>query len=139
MKIDSKNKKVIFCNGIFDLMHIGHIRLLKWAKKQGGALMVSIDSDKWAEKIKRKPVYSQSERYAIISELKCVDCVVIHDSNEDLIKHILLLRPDYIVKGPDYKDKKIVGEDFCKTLIYKGTKNVSTTEIIEKIQNETKK
>lgn len=138
---DLKNKgnNIIFTNGCFDLLHIGHIRLLKKAKSYGGILFVAVNSD---ETIKRRkgemrPIIPEQERVEIISSLECVDFAFIFydDIPLELIK---IIKPDIYVKGPGYKISEIpeidvVQEYHGKVVILPHLAVKSTTSLIDMI------
>jgi len=111
-KLKSSNKKVVFTNGCFDLIHAGHIDYLNKAKSLGDILVVGINSDVSVSKIKgdKRPLISENERTLIVSNLKSVDYVIIfnEDTPEKLIGEII---PDILVKGADWDLEKIVGKD----------------------------
>lgn len=100
--IKNKKKKIVLCHGVFDLLHLGHIKHFKSAKKFGDYLVVSITTNKFVNKGPGRPIFNQLERLDFLKELKIIDDVVISNSNsaEDVIK---VIKPDYYVKGPDYK------------------------------------
>jgi rfaE bifunctional protein nucleotidyltransferase chain/domain len=138
------NKKIVFTNGVFDIIHRGHIEYLNDAKKHGDVLIVGLNSDSSVKKIKgdMRPLVKESDRAIVLANLKPVDFVVIfeEDNPYDLIKFIL---PDVLVKGGDWKPEEIIGSDIVKkhggkvlSLTY--VDNYSTTGIIQKI-SETKK
>lgn len=137
--LKSKNKRIVFTNGCFDLIHAGHIEYLQKAKKLGDALIVGINSDFSVRKIKgdKRPITGQNDRAAIIAALEAVDYVLIFNEATPL-KLIKALRPDVLVKGADWDLKNIVGGDFIKS--YGGkvravslVKGRSTSNIIRKI------
>ena len=111
-KLKSSNKKVVFTNGCFDLIHAGHIDYLNKAKSLGDVLVVGINSDVSVSKIKgdKRPLISENERTLIVSNLKSVDYVIIfnEDTPEKLIEEII---PDILVEGADWDLEKIVGKD----------------------------
>ena len=111
----SSNKKIVFTNGCFDILHVGHIRLLNDAKKLGDILVVGINSDFSIKKLKGKdrPINIESDRKIILESLKSVDFVFIfeEDTPLNLIKKI---KPNILVKGGDYSESNIVGSDFVK-------------------------
>jgi rfaE bifunctional protein nucleotidyltransferase chain/domain len=111
----SSNKKIVFTNGCFDILHVGHIRLLNDAKKLGDILVVGINSDFSIKKLKGKdrPINIESDRKIILESLKAVDFVFIfeEDTPLNLIKKI---KPNILVKGGDYSESNIVGSDFVK-------------------------
>ena len=135
-ELKNKNKKIVFTNGCFDIIHLGHIKYLEKAKSFGDVMIVGLNSDNSIKKIKGKdrPINSQDDRAYIIASLKLIDFVVVFD-DETPINLIKLIEPDILVKGGDYKGKNVVGQDIAKELkIVKFTNNKSTTKIIEKIQ-----
>jgi len=101
--------KKIFVNGTFDILHLGHVALLEYAKSLGDELTVGIDSDIRVKELKGndRPINDQRERALMLLSLKCVDKVMIFDTDEDLIE--LVSDCDVMVKGSDYKNKPIVG------------------------------
>ena len=105
--------KVVFTNGCFDLLHPGHIDLLRRARELGSRLIVAINSDESARKIKGdgRPFMNQTDRAELLSALRCVDEVVVFDelTPENLIHKI---KPDVLVKGGDWKTSEIIGADF---------------------------
>lgn len=124
----------VFVNGTFDIIHVGHLELLQYAKSLGDFLFVGIDSDLRVKKLKgsSRPVNSEYERYKLLELLKPVDHVVIFNSDEELIS--LIEDCDIMVKGSDYKGRPIVGEDVCKQIIFFDRINgYSTTEKIQYI------
>lgn len=128
--------KRIFVNGTFDILHVGHIQLLQYAKSLGDVLIVGIDSDERVSKLKGplRPINREYERWMLLSQLKPVDAVIIFDTDEDLIS--LIKDCDIMVKGSDYKDKPIVGESECKQIIFfDRIDGYSTTQKIEHIAN----
>lgn len=128
---------LVFVNGTFDLLHSGHIKLLKSAKDLGGFVIVAIDSDPRVESIKGpgRPVNNQNERKAILEAIKYVDKVIVFDTGEELEQIIEYLQPDYMVKGSDYKDTIAIGQQFCKEVIYVPRTARSTTETIKNISS----
>ena len=108
----SSNKKIVFTNGCFDILHVGHIRLLNDAKKLGDILVVGINSDSSVKKLKgeNRPINIESDRKTLLESLKSVDYVFTFDEDNplNLIKKI---RPNILVKGGDYNEN-IIGSDF---------------------------
>jgi len=134
-----ENKIIVFTNGCFDLLHMGHVRYLKKAKSLGDILIVGINSDNSVRKIKgkKRPITPEKERAEIIASLGCVDYVTIFNDTTPN-KVIKILKPDIHVKGGDYKinevpESKIVESYGGKTIILGKVKNKSTKNIIEKI------
>lgn len=109
------NKKVVFTNGVFDILHAGHVDYLIKSRSLGDVLIVGINSDASVKRIKGdlRPVVPQNERAFIISSLKAVDYVVIFDEDTpyETIKRII---PDVLVKGADWEKDKIVGADIVE-------------------------
>jgi len=139
-KLKKKGKKIVFTNGCFDIIHAGHIKLLKKAKKLGDILIVGINKDKSIKKIKGedRPIMDEKQRIEIISAIEFVDYVVPFGDTtpEKLIK---IIKPDIIVKGGDYKKDEVIGKDIVekyggKVYIFPLVKNISTTKIINKIK-----
>ena len=128
--------KKIFVNGTFDILHLGHVALLEYAKSLGNELTVGIDSDIRVKTLKGndRPINEQRERALMLLSLKCVDKVMVFDTDEDLIE--LVSECDIMVKGSDYKNKPIVGQDKCKEILFFERLNgYSTTEKIKNIAN----
>jgi D-beta-D-heptose 7-phosphate kinase/D-beta-D-heptose 1-phosphate adenosyltransferase len=137
---NSKNaKKIVFTNGCFDILHVGHIKYLQEAKAQGDILVVGINADSSVKRLKgaERPIQSEEDRGEVLSALACVDFVTVfeEDTPEKLIH---LVRPDVLVKGGDWKVDQIVGSDFV--LSYGGKvkslqfiQGKSTTNIVSKI------
>jgi rfaE bifunctional protein nucleotidyltransferase chain/domain len=131
----SEGKKIVFTNGCFDIIHIGHIRYLKEAKKLGHILIIGLNSDSSVNRLKpKRPINPESHRAEVLSSLEIVDYVTIfnEDTPYELIKHLM---PDVLVKGGDWKKEDIVGSDIVPevySLPY--ISGVSTTEIIRKIK-----
>ncbi|MEO0276023.1 MAG: D-glycero-beta-D-manno-heptose 1-phosphate adenylyltransferase [candidate division WOR-3 bacterium] len=141
-KLKKEGKKIVFTNGCFDLIHKGHIYLLKEAKKFGDVLIVGLNSDSSIKKIKGKgrPILKEKERGFIIDNIKGVDYVVIFNEKTPF-KLIKEIKPDILVKGGDYKENEVVGGEFVKkrkgrVVIIPYLKNFSTTKIIERIKYE---
>jgi len=140
-KLKNRGKKVVFTNGCFDILHIGHIKYLKKAKSFGDILVVGLNSDSSVKKLKGKnrPVFSQNERAEILSSLEFVDFVVIF--NEDTPEKLIsIIKPDIHVKGGDYKagglpEANIVKSYGGKIKIVKFIPGYSTTNIIKGIGN----
>jgi rfaE bifunctional protein nucleotidyltransferase chain/domain len=111
-KLKAEGKKVVFTNGVFDLIHSGHVDYLSKAKKLGDILIVGLNSDESVKRIKgdKRPILKQEERAFILSNLKPVDFVVFFDEDtpEKLISEII---PDILVKGADWSVEKIVGKE----------------------------
>ena len=138
-KIKAERRKIVFTNGCFDLLHVGHIRYLSQAKKLGDFLIIGLNSDRSVKKLKGKdrPINSFEDRATLLSALNSVDLVIKFEEQtpENLIKDIV---PDVLVKGGDYNIEDIVGYQIViqnggkvKTLsFYDG---YSSTNYIDKI------
>ncbi|MBU1912381.1 MAG: D-glycero-beta-D-manno-heptose 1-phosphate adenylyltransferase [Candidatus Omnitrophica bacterium] len=140
-KLKQKNKKIVFTNGCFDILHAGHVSYLLKAKSLGDALVVGLNSDGSVKKLKGKsrPIVAQKNRAILLAALEAVDLVVIFNDLTPL-KLIKAIKPDVLVKGGDWKKENIVGFDFVesyggkvKSLAY--IKGLSTRELIDKIRN----
>jgi rfaE bifunctional protein nucleotidyltransferase chain/domain len=132
------SKKTIFVNGCFDIIHIGHIELLKYAKSLGDILIVGIDSDERVKKHKglERPINNSEIRKKILLSLKYVDTVYIFDSDEKLIEIIKYVKPDTMVVGSDWKDKNVIGSKYAKCVkFFERISEYSTTKTIESIVN----
>ena len=129
---DDLKNNVIFTNGCFDLLHVGHLKLLEFAKSKGKKLIVGLNSDKSVKSIKgdTRPVNSQDIRKTQLESLPWVDEVILFDDDTpyDLIKSV---KPDLIVKGGDYGVKDVVGHDLTDVCIFPTIKDFSSTKIIE--------
>ncbi len=124
----------VFTNGCFDILHRGHIELLKYCKSQGSKVIVGLNSDKSVSRLKgpRRPINNQEDRKFMLLSTKYVDSVVIFD--EDTPYNLInKLKPDIIVKGGDYEIKDVVGNDLCKVLIFEFIDGYSTTKTIKSI------
>jgi D-beta-D-heptose 7-phosphate kinase/D-beta-D-heptose 1-phosphate adenosyltransferase len=134
-RLKADNKKIVFTNGCFDIIHVGHIRYLREAKKLGDVLIVGLNSDLSVSKIKpSRPINPENYRAEVLSSLEMVDYVVIFNE-ETPYELIKLVKPDVLVKGGDWKKEEIVGSDIAKethSLPY--IKGISTSEIIERIK-----
>ena len=124
--------KVIFTNGCFDVIHRGHIELLKYAKSLGDRLVVGLNSDNSIKKNKgpERPINNQADRIAVLESLVFVDDIIIFEDDTpiNLIKQI---NPDIIVKGGDYEKENIVGSDICEVRIFGYIDGYSTTKTIK--------
>lgn len=133
--LKKNNKKIVFTNGCFDIIHLGHIKLLKKAKSLGDILVVGLNTDESVRKLKgpNRPINPQRDRAEILDSIKYVDYVVLF--NEDTpYKLITEIKPDIVVKGADYQTKEIVGWGIVpKVVRFKIVKGKSTTNIISKI------
>jgi len=133
-----QGKKIVFTNGCFDLLHIGHVRYLQEARKLGDFLIVGINSDASVKRLKgpTRPIQSENDRAEILAALGCVDMTVLfeEDTPENLIRQI---RPDLLVKGGDWKIDQIAGGGFVQSyggqvMSLQFIEGKSTTNIIKK-------
>jgi D-beta-D-heptose 7-phosphate kinase/D-beta-D-heptose 1-phosphate adenosyltransferase len=133
VRLKAKNKKVVFTNGCFDIIHIGHVRYLKEARGLGDVLIIGLNSDRSVSSIKPdRPINPQNHRAEVLSSLEMVDYVVLFD-DETPYELIKLIQPDVLVKGGDWKKGEIVGSDIAReTYSLPYVEGVSTTGIIEK-------
>ncbi|RLB80406.1 MAG: D-glycero-beta-D-manno-heptose 1-phosphate adenylyltransferase [Deltaproteobacteria bacterium] len=132
-------KIIVFTNGCFDLIHVGHVRYLQAAKAEGDVLVVGVNSDRSVRQIKGpgRPVVSEDERTEVLAALGCVDFVTLFDEPDPLVT-IECLMPDVLVKGADWTEDAIVGRDVVhanggRVVRVPVTEGASTTRIIEKI------
>ncbi len=105
--------RVVFTNGVFDLLHVGHVTLLEAARREGDALAVGVNSDASVRRLAKgadRPLVPEGDRARLLAALACVDCVVLFDEDTPLAL-IERLRPDVLVKGADYARDAIVGAD----------------------------
>jgi len=132
-----KDKKIVFSNGCFDVLHLGHIEYLAKARDLGDILIVGLNSDGSVRRIKgaHRPVNNEEARALTLAAMSFIDAVVIFDKDTpfELIK---LIQPDVLVKGKDYEGKEIVGADIVKarggqTVTIELTKGYSTSHTIE--------
>lgn len=137
--IKNNNKKLVFTNGCFDILHKGHIDYLNESKKLGDYLVVGINSDASVKALKgsKRPILPQEERAFIVSNLNAVDFVCIFDE-ETPLKLIENVLPDFLVKGADWSIDNVVGKDVVeknggKVMTINLTPNKSTTNMIETI------
>lgn len=122
----------VWVNGTFDILHVGHIKLLEYAASFG-SLTVGIDTDKRVKELKGndRPFNNTESRKYMLESIKYVDNVVTFDSREELIQLVKDYTPDYMVIGDDYVDQKVFGSEYAKHLIfYKKIPNFSTTNIL---------
>lgn len=138
-KWKSENKKVVFTNGCFDILHGGHVYLFSEAKKQGDILIVAVNTDDSTQKIKgpSRPIFPLKERLEILEAIEHIDCLISF-SEETPQKIIASLLPDVLIKGGDWQSEDVVGrkqveEAGGKVMIVPFRSGCSTSEIIKKI------
>jgi D-beta-D-heptose 7-phosphate kinase/D-beta-D-heptose 1-phosphate adenosyltransferase len=125
--------KKVWVNGAFDVLHIGHIRLLEYASTLG-SVRVGIDTDSRIKMLKgeNRPFNTLKDRADFLRAIKYVDSVALFDTEERLIDLIKLYEPDYMVIGSDYKGKRVVGSEYIKEIIYfDRIADKSTTSILQ--------
>lgn len=142
LSVQSQGGLVVFTNGVFDLLHPGHVRYLQEARRLGALLIVGVNSDRSVRAIKEpgRPLNSEDERTEVLLSLECVDAVVVFDEDNphDLIEAI---QPDILVKGADWGPTEIIGRDVVEA---RGGRVVridlapgySTTELIRRVQTD---
>lgn len=135
-----KGEKIVFTNGCFDILHLGHIKYLEQAAALGDKLIVAVNSDASVRKLKgdKRPIFHQKGRAELVAALECVDYVTIFSAGTPL-SLIKALKPDVLVKGGDWRSGNIVGKDFVES--YGGkvkscgfVKGYSSSSIIARIE-----
>ena len=121
----------VWVNGTFDILHNGHLKLINFAASHG-KLIIGIDSDKRVKEKKGdgRPYHNQFERMYNLMSLKNVYDVIVFDSDEELINIIKRNKPDYLIIGSDYKNKKILGSEHVNEIVFFERTEHSTTKII---------
>ncbi|NWG01684.1 MAG: D-glycero-beta-D-manno-heptose 1-phosphate adenylyltransferase [Syntrophaceae bacterium] len=137
--LKGKGKRIVFTNGCFDLLHLGHVRYLEKAKTLGDILIVGINSDSSVRKLKgpKRPLVPIKERAEILSGLECVDYVTIFKESNPL-NLITSLKPNVLVKGGDWTKEQVIGGDVVerlggKVVILPFVKGASTSNLIQTI------
>jgi D-beta-D-heptose 7-phosphate kinase/D-beta-D-heptose 1-phosphate adenosyltransferase len=137
---DAESGLVVFTNGVFDLLHVGHIDLLSAARALGDRLIVGLNTDASVHQLKgpSRPVHSEADRAYVVAALECVDAVTVFDEDTPL-ELIMALRPDVLVKGGDYTVSTIVGRTEVEAWggrvhVVPLTPGHSTTRIIEALR-----
>ena len=132
--------RLVFTNGVFDLLHPGHVDVLLGARREGDHLVVGLNADASVRRLKgpERPVRSEAERAYVLAALACVDAVVVFEQDTPL-ELVRVLQPDVIVKGGDYTPETIVGADVVRArggqvVVIPLTPGQSTTSIIEKLR-----
>jgi D-beta-D-heptose 7-phosphate kinase/D-beta-D-heptose 1-phosphate adenosyltransferase len=136
-----KGKKIAFTNGCFDILHVGHVRYLRKARKTADLLVLALNSDSSVRSIKgaKRPLVNEKERAEILAALEFVDFVTIFKESTPL-KLIKYLKPDILIKGGDWPEENVVGREEVKKWgghveIIPEVKGKSTTNIVEKIKH----
>ncbi len=134
-----QGRKVVFTNGCFDLLHVGHVRYLQKARQLGDLLVLGLNSDASIRRLKgpQRPLIGEEERAHILAALDCIDYVTIFDEDTPL-ELLEVLRPDILVKGGDYTPETVVGKELVESYggrveLIQFVDGKSTTGIIEKI------
>ena len=139
-RLRAAGNRLAFTNGVFDLLHVGHVRYLEQARALGDVLLVAINSDRTVRELKgpARPVFDQAERAEILAALRFVDYVIVFDdiSPRSLIAELL---PDVLVKGGDYQLDQIHGREEVeaaggKVISLPFVEGASTTQVIEKMK-----
>lgn len=131
-----RKKRVVWTNGCFDVLHRGHLKLLEFAKKQGDVLYVGLDADYRITQAKGegRPYNNWETRCEIMKAIRWVDKVVMFDTDYQLEKLIEKYKPDVMVIGDEYQDKRIIGKEFCEKITFFPLFNgLSSTSIINNI------
>lgn len=139
-KVLNRGKKVVFTNGCFDVLHVGHVALLRYCRRLNGGktiVVVGVNDDDSVRRLKgdSRPINKKWDRIIVLEELESVDCV--YSFSEDTpINLIKKISPDYLVKGGDYLEHQIVGAEYVrsyggKVLIFPTIEGLSSTRIIE--------
>lgn len=139
---NNKDKKIVFTNGCFDILHSGHVAYLNEAKKQGDLLVVGLNSDASIKRLKgpTRPINKEEDRKYLLENLRCIDCVEVfsEDTPYELVRAI---SPKVLVKGGDWEVEQIVGHDIVlanggevKSLLF--VEGYSTTNIISSVQGK---
>ncbi|MDX4071824.1 D-glycero-beta-D-manno-heptose-7-phosphate kinase [Aliarcobacter skirrowii] len=139
-KLHSQGKKIVFTNGCFDILHVGHVKYLEEAKSYGDVLILGLNADSSVRKLKgsSRPINSQDDRAYILASLESVDYVVIFEE-ETPYELIKLIKPHVLVKGGDYEGKEVVGQDIADELkLVQFVDGKSTTNTIKRIQENEK-
>ena len=130
--------KSVFVNGTFDILHLGHLALLNYAKSLGDRLFVAIDSDERVKHLKgfTRPIHSAYERKVMLLNLKAVDEVEIFSSDEELEMWIKQIKPSIMVVGSDWRNKTVIGSQYAKRLeFFERIDEYSSTKTISDIAN----
>ncbi len=138
-RLRSEGRKIVFTNGCFDLLHVGHVRYLAAARRLGDVLVLALNSDSSVRSIKgeKRPLVPEEERAAVVAALESVDFVTIFSETTPraLVEY---LRPDVLVKGGDWAEDRVVGREVVSSwggqvVIVPEIKGASTTNIVDKI------
>jgi rfaE bifunctional protein nucleotidyltransferase chain/domain len=143
-KLKSEGKKIVFSNGVFDILHPGHVQYLEEAKKFGDVLILGLNSDNSVRNLKgpQRPINIWEDRALVLSGLESVDYIVKMEDDTP-IKLIEQIKPDVHIKGGDYKNKTLPEENTViknggKVIIVSFLENFSTTNMIKKLESKSK-
>ena len=139
-KLHNQGKKIVFTNGCFDILHVGHVKYLEVAKSYGDVLILGLNADSSVKKLKgpTRPINTQDDRAYILASLESVDYVVIFEE-ETPYELIKLIKPHVLVKGGDYEGKEVVGQEIADELkLVQFVDGKSTTNTIKRIQENEK-
>ena len=135
-----RGEKIVFTNGCFDILHVGHVRLLQAARRLGDLLVVGLNSDRSVREIKGpdRPINGEAKRAEVMAALAAVDFVTLFDE-ADPLELIKLLKPQVLVKGGDWKPEAIIGSDLVtagggKVVVFPYQEGDSTTGLVEAIR-----
>jgi len=136
-------KKIVFTNGVFDIIHPGHIELLEFAKKNGDCLIVGINDDESVKRLNKgegRPVFPLSERMEVLAAVEFVDYVIPFSQDTPSVLINALCRVDVLVKGGDYKPAEVVGREKVEAaggqlLLFEIKSAYSTSSLIEKVKS----
>jgi len=138
--LNAENKRIVFTNGCFDILHIGHLELLEKAKSYGDVLIVGMNSDSSVKQIKGpdRPILTEQDRARLLAAIEMVDYVVLFDE-ETPFELLRQIKPNILVKGEDYKPDEVVGRDIVDEVkIIPFVRGKSTTNIIDTILSKLK-
>jgi D-beta-D-heptose 7-phosphate kinase/D-beta-D-heptose 1-phosphate adenosyltransferase len=138
--LNAENKSVVFTNGCFDILHVGHLELLEKAKSFGDVLIVGMNSDSSMKQIKGpdRPILTEQDRARLLAAIEMVDYVVLFDE-ETPFELLRQIKPNILVKGGDYKLNEIIGRDVVDEVkIIPFVRGKSTTNIIDTILSKLK-
>ena len=138
----TRSRKIVFTNGCFDVLHVGHVRLLQQARRHGDLLIVAINSDASVQSLQKgvdRPIHNQHERAEVLAAFSAVDLIVVFEESTPL-ELIQEIKPDVLVKGGDWAADQIVGREIVeagggRVILVPLIPDHSTTGIVDKIRN----
>ena len=138
-RLRAAGKQIAFTNGCFDILHVGHVRYLRDARRTGDCLIAALNSDASVRTIKgeKRPLVPQAERAEVVASLACVDYVTLFEEQTPL-RLIQYLRPDVLVKGADWPEEQVVGREAVlswggRVVLCPLTEGISTTNIVARV------